>query len=194
MSQTDFEDQAYDDIDGDDTDDETPQPQQDKKESRAAVQARKARLEAAAAKRELAFLKAGVDTDSKIGKLLLNSYDGDLSADAIKSFAADIPGALPSQASTPDAEAAADAEAKAPEYSDEEKAQTRERQALAQGGLPDDGSGIDPYAQAQQVRADLIKRGVRGEAALAAAFDHLAEASMRGDTRVNYHGPAGLPE
>ena len=58
------------------------------KESRGASKAN------AAAQRELAFLKAGVDTDTKAGKLLLKAYDGDLSdVEALKAEAAEL-GAL----------------------------------------------------------------------------------------------------
>src|ERR1019366_972961 len=58
------------------------------KESRGAAK------EAASSKRELAFLKAGVDTETKAGKLLLKAYDGDLSdVEALKAEAAEL-GAL----------------------------------------------------------------------------------------------------
>jgi hypothetical protein len=55
------------------------------KESRGAAK------EAASSKRELAFLKAGVDTETKAGKLLLKAYDGDLSdVEALKAEAAEL--------------------------------------------------------------------------------------------------------
>lgn len=43
-----------------------------------------------AAKRELAFLKAGVDVDSKAGQLLMKAYDGELDAEAIRKEAVEI--------------------------------------------------------------------------------------------------------
>ena len=48
-----------------------------------------AEAELAAAKRELAFTKAGVNTDSKPAQALLNSYAGDLTTEAIKAEAAE---------------------------------------------------------------------------------------------------------
>ena len=43
--------------------------------------------------RELAFLKAGVDTESKVGKLLMKGWEGELDVEAIAAEAAEI-GAL----------------------------------------------------------------------------------------------------
>lgn len=39
------------------------------------------------AQRELAFLKAGVDTESGVGKLLAKTYDGDLDPEAVATYA-----------------------------------------------------------------------------------------------------------
>lgn len=39
------------------------------------------------ASRELAFVKAGVDTENGVGKLLAKTYDGDLDPEAIKAYA-----------------------------------------------------------------------------------------------------------
>jgi len=45
-------------------------------------------------KREMAFLKAGIDTDSKIGGMLLKTYEGELDVEAIRAEANAIPGFL----------------------------------------------------------------------------------------------------
>lgn len=47
----------------------------------------KALAEAFAAKRELAFLKAGVNPDNPMAKYFVKAYDGELSPDAIKQAA-----------------------------------------------------------------------------------------------------------
>jgi hypothetical protein len=48
----------------------------------------KAQLESGtAAQRELAFMKAGIDTSSGVGKLLAKTYDGDLDPEEIQAFA-----------------------------------------------------------------------------------------------------------
>ena len=44
----------------------------------AADRGRKATQELDQVKREMAFLKAGVDTDTKAGQLLFKAYDGEL--------------------------------------------------------------------------------------------------------------------
>ena len=48
----------------------------------AADRGKKASQELDAMKREMAFLKAGVDTDTKAGQLLYKAYDGDLETEA----------------------------------------------------------------------------------------------------------------
>lgn len=57
---------------------------------RTDAKAKQAAAEAAAAKRELAFVKAGVDTDSKLGKLFANGYDGEVTVEAIRAAYAEI--------------------------------------------------------------------------------------------------------
>jgi hypothetical protein len=50
----------------------------------AADRGKQASQELSAMKREMAFMKAGVDTDTKAGQLLYKAYDGDLETEAIK--------------------------------------------------------------------------------------------------------------
>ena len=50
----------------------------------AADRGKKATQELDAMKREMAFLKAGVDTDTKAGQLLYKAYDGELETAAIQ--------------------------------------------------------------------------------------------------------------
>ena len=50
----------------------------------AADRGKKATQELDAMKREMAFLKAGVDTDTKAGQLLYKAYDGELETEAIQ--------------------------------------------------------------------------------------------------------------
>lgn len=64
---------------------------------RAQQEAAEAKREADRAKRELALTKAGVDTDSKLGKLFAAAYDGPLEVDAVKAAYAEL---LPSAPST----------------------------------------------------------------------------------------------
>lgn len=88
------------------SDEATPEPNEDVSELRKAAEGGKAaKLEAELAKKELAFVKAGIDTDSKPAQALLKAYDGELSADAIKAEAAEwglLKQAEPEPEATPD--------------------------------------------------------------------------------------------
>ena len=115
---------------------------------------RKARDEAAAARKELAFLKAGVDTDSPQGKLLAKAYDGELTADAVKAAAVEFGIIAPDSPAVPAAELAAHDRIAAAAgggagASDEDaalaaiqSAETPEQvlEALTKAGIPVDGS------------------------------------------------------
>jgi len=70
----------------------------------AADRGKKATQELDAMKREMAFLKAGVDTDTKAGQLLYKAYDGDLETAAIQAEWSElVPGAATPSAETVDA-------------------------------------------------------------------------------------------
>lgn len=60
-------------------------------------EAEQLRLEAETAKKENAFLKAGIDLDSPLGKMFAKGYDGELTVDALKSAASAV-GLLPTSA------------------------------------------------------------------------------------------------
>lgn len=65
--------------------------QDELKDLRAAAEAGKAAVaDAEAARREIAFVKAGIDTDSKLGKLMFKTYEGELTKDAIVAEATDL--------------------------------------------------------------------------------------------------------
>jgi len=90
MSENFFEDDDF------DTQDEPQQQQQetpnrDRKWVRdlekRAKDADRVKAEAESAKRELAFMKAGIDLDSPTGKLFAKAYDGEASLDAVRSAA-----------------------------------------------------------------------------------------------------------
>jgi hypothetical protein len=67
---------------------EETEQQEDVSDLRKAAEAGKAaRQEADLAKKELAFVKAGINTDTKPAQALLRSYDGELSTDAIQAEA-----------------------------------------------------------------------------------------------------------
>ena len=94
--------------------DETNTPEEDVSELRkAAKDGASAKREAELLKRELAFTRAGIDTESKPAKALLNAYDGELTAEAIKAEATEwgLLTATPEPEPEPDNSAAVQAQA-----------------------------------------------------------------------------------
>ncbi len=72
--------------------------EKDAKEGKAAkAEAEKLRTEAENAKKENAFLKAGIDLDSPLGKMFAKGYDGELTVDALKTAASAV-GLIPTSA------------------------------------------------------------------------------------------------
>lgn len=74
---------------------------------KAAEGGKAAKAEAELARKELAFVKAGINTDTKPAQALLQSYSGELSAEAIKAEAAEwglvnTPAAEPAEEAAPD--------------------------------------------------------------------------------------------
>lgn len=66
--------------------------------------AEQAKAEANAAKRELAFIKVGIDLDSPQGKLFAKAYDGDYSVEAVRAAAMEYGMIQPPEPEIPDAE------------------------------------------------------------------------------------------
>lgn len=135
----------------------------------------------AAAQRELAFVKAGVDTSTKAGQLLFKAYDGDLSVDAIKAEAAELGLVQPAE-EAPAAEQV--------EVSDEEREAANVSQETSRTSPADVPQGEDPRAVADQVAADILAAGGTREDAVAASISVLGTAAASGDNRVLWN-PAG---
>lgn len=123
-----------------------------------------------AAERELAFIKAGIDTDSGPGRRLLESYDGSLAAADIQRAAArsgvdSVPGTVPA-------------------YDDLERSQTRERANLASGSEVPEVTNPDPiavgYAEFHRARA----AGASFDDAASHVVGRILDAAANGDTRV----------
>jgi hypothetical protein len=147
----------------------------------AANRSKQNKAAAEAAQRELAFVKAGVDTDSKIGRLLLQSYDGDLTKDAITEFCKDIPGALPvaSEQTTESAEGTTEGTQEATTDTS-----TRERTALAGDATAPEFTDPDPREEARKAIDTVVEQGGTRDDALAAGFATLTAAAVKGDQRV----------
>ena len=134
-----------------------------------------------AAQRELAFLKAGVDAGSPIGKMFVKAYDGDLTAEAIKAAATEIPGLVGEPAapapSTPTPE-----EAEAARLAAE---QTGARQELNLGnsnaGTP---PAPDPRDTARETVIAAKQRGMSNDKAMVEGFEVLVAGAIANDQRV----------
>lgn len=145
----------------------------------AADDGRKAREEADRARRELAFAKAGIDTESGVGKLAFNSYDGEPTKDAVLAFAAEY-GINPGS-SEPESEPKV-------AITDDEKAQSRERSALStQSEPPGQEPDIDPRAAALARYKTAVQAGDTVQEASADYFGTILGAAANGDQRVIYN-------
>jgi len=96
---------------------------------RTASKAKKAEADALQAKRELAFLRAGVDLDDPRSTYFVKGYDGEVSVDAIRSAA--IEAGFIQQKEQPPSPDALGAE---------------RIRAAASGGIPINGGGLDGVA------------------------------------------------
>jgi hypothetical protein len=135
-------------------------------------------LEAAAAKRELAFMKAGIPPnllDGELGKMFAKSYDGELTAEAVIAAATavgllEVPAsdAPPASTATPD-----------------EIAGAGERRDLADGAnVPPGNETPNPQVRAVEVARAALDKGATEEDALAAGIATIREAAAAGDPRV----------
>ena len=124
----------------------------------AAERGRKAAQELDGMKREMAFLKAGVDTDSKAGLLLFKAYDGELDTDLLRAEAEDL-GILRDAPSEPVQADSSDEQA------------TKERQALVDSNVPPENQTESPYAAGHREFREMLDAG-RPKEDSAARFIH----------------------
>lgn len=160
---------ADDDVTQDDQQDEAPREDANLKRLREKA------AKADAVERELLFVKAGIDTDSRLGKLALAGYDGDLTVDAVKAFAAEI-GVTGTVASPP-----------AVEISDDERALAQDRAVLAGGRTdPAEDRGENPIVAGLQAFNARMQRGSTREHASGEFYDRIFDAAAKGDARTLY--------
>ena len=138
----------------------------------AAERGRKATQELEDMKREMAFIKAGVDTDSKAGQLLYKAYDGALETELIQAEASEL-GILKGNAPAPPQESPT-----------RDVAGVQERQALAGDSVSPEVNTQSPYEQGFQEFKTAYDSG-RSKEDSAARFVHtVLEAAGQGDERV----------
>lgn len=141
------------------------------------------------ATRDLAFLRAGIDIDSPLGKLIRDGYTGELETEAIKTFAGGIPGALPttgatSETTTPPADGP----------TPEEQAAAAAEGALSGGGVPagqppEKPLGLDMMDAAYAAQGGNVRtRPASGmsDRATAAGLQVLLNRAVAGDPEAVY--------
>lgn len=140
---------------------------------RAAKDGSKAKREADALKRELALTKAGIDTDSAIGKLFAKGYEGELTADAVKTAWAEVnPAAAPEPVSEDTV------------TDPGERNSTQERTNLASGANQSADPPADPREEGRKAGLKVMMDGGSREEGMATHFQHLVDAAAKGDKRV----------
>lgn len=169
-----------DDIDDDDLENDDTETQTPKGLRAAAARSNAHKAEAEAAKREIALLKAGIDTDTPLGAMFADAYKGELTKDAVTA-------AFKALGVTPAAAADADHADDTPDDSPDLTADldsTDLRQALANGGAADIPVELDPRVKAQRDVDTVINAGGTQEDGLAAGIQTLLQAAVAGDKRV----------
>ena len=124
----------------------------------AADRGKKATQELDAMKREMAFLKAGVDTDTKAGQLLYKAYDGDLETEAIQAEWSEL---VPGAAAPPPAETVDAADTQVAE----------QRRDLAGDNVPPENQTESPYDAGHREFREMMDAG-RPKEDSAARFIH----------------------
>ena len=156
--------------DGQQQDDEKPYVRMKREDIRALEEAAKRGNEADLMKRELVFAKAGIDTDTKLGRMLLQTYEGELTKEAIIAEAQDI-GLLERQTQNPEVPA-------------DERKSTQERQTLNSGNVPPGENTTHPKDEALANAKKVIEDGGKYDQAAGAFISTLVQRYADGDQRA----------
>jgi hypothetical protein len=141
----------------------------------AAERGRQASQELEEMKREMAFMKAGVDTDSKAGQLLFKAYDGELETESIQAEWQEL---VPTPVPVEEPEPAQDT------VNETDTQVSQQRQALAEDSVSVEATTQSPYEQGFQEFQKSYDSG-RPKDESAARFVHtVLEAAGQGDERV----------
>jgi len=162
-------DQEDDSQDQDKTD-EKPYVRMKREDIQALEQSAAAGKEVPQLQKELAMARAGIDTESKLGKMFFKTYEGDLTKEAIVAEAAEI-GLLEKQEEKVEIPA-------------EEKDSTKERQTLNNGATPPGDNPTHPKDVAVAKAKKVLEDGGKYEQAAGAFLTTLVQAHAAGDTRA----------
>ena len=141
----------------------------------AADRGREAIQERDLLKREVAFMKAGVDTDSKAGQLLFKAYDGELETESIQAEWQELaPTPTPVVEPEPAQETVNEADTRVAD----------QRQALAEDSISVEATTPSPYDQGFQEFKTAWDSGKPKDEAAAKFVHTVLEAAGKGDERV----------
>jgi hypothetical protein len=132
----------------------------------AADRGKQASQELNTMKREMAFLKAGVDTDSKVGQLLYKAYDGELDTASIQAEWSEL---SPTAAAPPSE----------PDTTDDARV-SQERKDLAGDSVPPENQTESPYDAGHREFKTMMDAG-RPKEDSAARFVHTVLEAAGGD-------------
>jgi len=141
----------------------------------AAERGRQASQELEEMKREMAFMKAGVDTDSKAGQLLFKAYDGELDTESIQAEWQELN-------PNPVVETQLETEPVTTDATDTKVAE--QRQALAEDSVSVEATTQSPYEQGFQEFKEMYDSGSPKEDSAARFVHTVLEAASQGDERV----------
>jgi hypothetical protein len=143
---------------------------------------------AIAARRELAFVKAGINTDTPAGRMFEKAYDGDLTAEAITAAFTEIVGgnstASAPAGGTPQSEPQPGTP---PPPSADDLSSEQERAALATPGYTTDTgepAEVPARISAKEAAESAVKQGMSLEEARGGYLSRLTEAALNGDKSV----------
>lgn len=121
--------------------------------------------------RELAMNKAGIKTDSMLGRMFFKSYEGELTKEAMLLAAQEV--------------GLVEKITEAPAISDEEKGSTEERQTLSSGATPPSTENpVHPKDEAVANAKAVIEKGGKYEHAAGAFVSTLVKRHAEGDKRA----------
>lgn len=126
-------------------------------------------------RRELMFAKAGINTETRLGKMLLKTFEG-TSLEELTAEAEEI-GLLKS----------ADAEQPAPQPDNDDAAQGEFRRNLSGGQAGGEQTSPDPITSALTEFHASTKNGMRREDAAVVAVDKVFKAAASGDKRAIFN-------
>lgn len=142
-----------------------------------------AEADKAKAAKEAAFIKLGIDTSKGAGKLFYESYDGELTAEAVKATAESYELSFESQ-EQPTTEATSESNEEGEVVSEEERAAHEQIQQATSGAPASEKTKVDPFKEVADVAAEADAQGATFEDRFAKAFQTRVSQAMEGDDRV----------